>query len=112
MIRSLIRLALALSLGFAFILPADARALETERAQGLVGDQADGYLGVVAGGSPTLQAEVANINAQRAREYAEIAKQRGISPAAVGAITGQTLYSETPSGQYFRDANGNWVRKP
>src|SRR5258708_4106194 len=110
--RSLLSLALALSLCFAFILPPAARPLEAERAQELVGDQADGYLGVVAGGSPAWQAEVANINAQRAQQYAEIAKQRGTSPTAVGAVTGQTLYDQTPAGQYFRDSNGNWIRKP
>jgi uncharacterized protein YdbL (DUF1318 family) len=112
MIRIFIRLVLALGLSLAAAMPALARPLEAERAQGLVGDQADGYLGVISGGSPALKAQVAQINAARAQQYAEIAKQRGTSPTAVGVITGQTLYNETPHGQYFRDASGNWVRKP
>ena len=112
MTRILTRLAMALLLTFAAALPAAARPLEAERAQGLVGDQADGYLGIVTGGTPALQGQVAQINAARAQQYAEIAKQRGTTPTAVGAITGQTLYAQTPSGQYFKDANGNWVRKP
>jgi uncharacterized protein YdbL (DUF1318 family) len=99
-------------MSLALILPAAARPLEAERAQGLVGDQADGYLGIVSGGTPALQAQVANINTARAQEYAQIAKQRGTTPTAVGAITGQTLYGQTPAGQYFRDASGNWIRKP
>jgi uncharacterized protein YdbL (DUF1318 family) len=112
MIRIFIRLVLALGLSLAAAAPALAKPLEAERAQGLVGDQADGYLGIVSGGNPALQAQVAQINAARAQQYAEIAKQRNTTPTAVGAITGQTLYNETPSGQYFRDASGNWVRKP
>lgn len=112
MTRFVTRMILALVLSLAAALPAMARPLEAERAQGLVGDQADGYLGVVTGGNPALQAQVAQINTQRAQQYAEIARQRGTSPAAVGAITGQTLYNETPKGQFFRDANGNWIRKP
>lgn len=103
-------LVLALLLGSVF--PAAARPLEAERAQGLVGDQADGYLGIVSGGSAQLRAQVAEINAQRSAQYAEIARQQGTSPTAVGAITGQQLYGQTPSGEYFRDASGSWVRKP
>ena len=82
------------------------------RAQGLVGDQADGYLGIVSGASAALQGQVAQINAERAQQYAQIAKQQGTTATAVGAITGQQLYSQTPSGQYFRDANGSWIKKP
>jgi uncharacterized protein len=112
MSRILTPIALALALLIGAVLPASARPLEAERAQGLVGDQADGYLGVVSGGIPALQAQVAAINAERARQYADIAKQQGTTATAVGAITGQQLYLQTPSGQYFRDANGSWVRKP
>jgi len=112
MSRFLTAIALVFALLFGAVLPAAARPLEPERAQGFVGDQADGYLGIVSGGTPALQAQVAAINAERAKQYAEIAKQQGTTATAVGVITGQQLYAATPSGQYFRDANGNWIKKP
>ena len=112
MSRILTSIVLAFALIVGAALPASARPLEGERAQGLVGDQADGYLGIVSGGNPALQAQVAQINAERAQQYAQIAKQQGTTATAVGAITGQQLYAQTPSGQYFRDANGNWIKKP
>lgn len=112
MSRILISLVLALVLALGSVSPAAARAMEAERAQGLVGDQADGYLGIVSSGNPALAAQVAQINAERARQYAEIAKQQGTTATAVGAIFGQQLYQATPSGQYFRDASGAWIRKP
>ena len=110
--RILSSIVLALALMVGATLPASARPLEAERAQGLVGDQADGYLGMVSGGNPALQGQVAQINAERAQQYAVIAKQQGTTATAVGAITGQQLYQSTPSGQYFRDANGSWIKKP
>jgi uncharacterized protein YdbL (DUF1318 family) len=110
--RILTAIALAVTLLCGTVLPAAARPLEAERAQGFVGDQADGYLGIVSGGTPALQAQVAQINADRAQQYAAIAKQQGTTATAVGAITGQQLYAQTPSGQYFRDASGSWIKKP
>lgn len=96
-----------------FVGPAAARALDAERAQGLVGDQADGYMGVVsAGASADVAGEVARINLERQQEYARIAQEQGTTVEAVGAIFGQKLYGRAKSGEYFRDAAGQWIRKP
>lgn len=92
--------------------PASARALDQARSQGLVGDQADGYLGVVSAAPPNVVAEVQRINLERREEYARIAQEQGASVEAVGAIFGQQLFQRTRSGEYFRDATGQWVRKP
>lgn len=94
------------------VTPAAARPLEGARAQGLVGDQADGYLGVVSSAGASYAGQVAQVNAARRQEYARLAQQQGTSVEAVGAIFGVKLWEQTQSGEYFRDASGNWVRKP
>ncbi len=112
--RVLISVVVALVAAMLTLSPANAqaRALEAERAAGLVGDSADGYLSIVQGGAPALQKQVDDINAGRRAEYQRIAKEQGTTPEAVGAIFGEQLYQRTPSGQSFRDANGNWIKKP
>lgn len=92
--------------------PATARPLEGARAQGLVGDQADGYLGIVSAAGNGYAGQVAQVNAARRQEYAKVAQQQGTSVEAVGAIFGAKLWQQTRSGEYFRDAGGHWVKKP
>jgi len=101
-------LACVLALGLAA--PALALGLADAKAKGLVGEQADGYLGVVSGGGEA-SALVQEVNAKRRAEYAEIAKKRGTAVDDVAALAGAKLVSRTPSGQYVRDSTGKWVKK-
>ena len=92
--------------------PAQAGALEDAKAQGLVGERIDGYLGVVdSGASGSVRSMVDQINAEREAKYAEIAKKQGAPVAAVAQIAGKKLIERTPPGQYVLDAGGQWRRK-
>ena len=91
--------------------PALALDLEQGKARGLVGEQADGYLGVVDASSSEARDLAERINAKRRGEYAEIAKKRGTSVDAVAALAGQKLVQRTPGGQYVRGSDGRWVKK-
>ena len=110
--RILISMMFALFAVLAALSPASARPLEPEHHAGLVGDQADGYLGLVSSAPPALKSQVDAINMGRRDEYARIAREQGTNVDAVGAIFGEKLFQQTPSGEYFRDANGTWIRKP
>ena len=112
MMRMLMKIATALLLLCAALTPASARPLENERHAGLVGDQADGYLGIVSGGTPALAQQVSAINNERRAMYAKIAAEKATSVDAVGAIFGEQLYQQAPSGEFFRGANGAWAKKP
>lgn len=101
-------LALLLALGPA--LPAAALDLEQAKARGLVGEQADGYLGVVEG-SAEARALAERVNAKRRDEYAAIAKKRGTSVKAVAQLAGAKLVQRAPSGQFVRGSDGRWVKK-
>ncbi len=89
---------------------AQADALDEAKAQGLVGEQADGYVGAV-GDAGSVQALIDEINAKRRAKYAEIAAKRDAPTEAVAAIAGKKLIERTPAGQYVRTDNGGWVEK-
>jgi hypothetical protein len=94
--------------------PALARPLDQARRAGLVGEQADGYLGIVSPNAPAdVVRQVQQINAGRRAEYLQIAQRRGVPVEEVGKLQAQTLIpSQTRSGEYYRDPGGSWVRAP
>ena len=77
------------------------------RAAGEVGEQSDGYLGVVGGGSPTLRALVANINIQRKAAYT-----RGAADSATveqfAFVSGCNLILKTVAGEKYQGRDGEW----
>ena len=91
---------------------AEKAAVDAAKAQGAVGEQADGYLGFVSGGGDaSLQSAVRAINAGRAAAYRDIAAKTGVTPEAAGQATGQQLRDRLPSGQFFKPLSGGWTRK-
>lgn len=84
--------------------------LQTAKAQGYVGEQASGYLGIVNNASG-VQALVNDINSRRKAYYEKIAKSNGTSLQVVEALAGKKAIDKTPSGQYVRDSSGSWIRK-
>jgi uncharacterized protein YdbL (DUF1318 family) len=109
-------LALAASLG-AVALPVLAQsaaakaAVDAGKASGTVGEQADGYLGVVSGGDAALRAAVADINAGRAAAYKDNAAKSGATPEAAGQATAKQLYARLAPGQYWKPLDGGWTKK-
>jgi uncharacterized protein YdbL (DUF1318 family) len=109
---------LAACLGFAVLLvlalPAPALSLELESAKrdGLIGERADGFVGVVVA-KPTqeLQQLVDSVNAKRRAKYQQIAKQNGTSLDAVAGLAGEKLVQRAAKGEYVTDAQGNWYQK-
>lgn len=92
--------------------PAAADALDDAKRAGLVGEQANGYLGVVeASGSTATRALVDSINDRRRERYRSIAANNGIELEAVELLAGQKAIEKTPAGQFIRLATGPWRRK-
>ncbi|MBD9413693.1 YdbL family protein [Pseudomonas sp. PDM16] len=84
-------------------------ALSSAKASGQLGEQPDGYLGVVGAGGQAV--EIAEqINQARRAEYQRLAKENGLQLGDVEAMAGQKALEKTPSGQYIQ-VNGKWVRK-
>ncbi len=120
MTKHLMTFALAGLAGLLAAGPAQAQAdqaIEQARAQGIVGEQADGYLGIAKGGSADLKSRVDATNIKRRAAYTDLAAKRGVTVQEVAAATAcELLQSRVPAGGTWRDERGAWqsppVRKP
>ena len=91
-------------------LPVWALDLQGAKAQGLVGEQLNGYLGAVKP-SAAVNALVADINGKRKAMYQGIAKRNGTSIAAVEKLAGKKAIEKTAPGQYIQTPSGSWQKK-
>ncbi|HET6971239.1 MAG TPA: YdbL family protein [Phenylobacterium sp.] len=104
----------ALAVAPAAAVAMDAKsAVDAAKAAGVVGEQADGYLGFVKPSADTaLKAAVAEINEGRAALYREAAAKNGVTPAAAGASAFNTIVqAKLKPGEYYKPASGGWVQK-
>ena len=101
-------MALAAGLGATSAWSAD---LHQAKAAGQIGEQPNGYLGVVGNAPPDVQALVSNINQQRRAAYQNIAQKNGTSLQAVEVLAGKQAIDKTPPGQYIRTPSGQWIKK-
>lgn len=93
---------------------ASSKALvDAAKAAGQVGEQGDGFIGLVQTGpvSPDLQAAVDEINTGRAAVYRETAAKTGVTPDAAGQAVATQLINKMPQGQFYRPLGGAWTRK-
>lgn len=85
--------------------------LAQAKANGLVGEQMNGFLGLVeSDASADVKALVQSINAQRQAEYQRIAAKNGTSVEAVARITAQKVIGQAAAGAYVETASG-WQKR-
>lgn len=110
------RAVLALA-GGALLLPllpgvAFAQSLDEARAQGLLGERPDGYVGAVQPSLPGWASSLMeSVNAQRKQKYAELAVANGTSIEAVQVVVAEKIIRNLPAGSWYMDAGGAWVQK-
>jgi uncharacterized protein YdbL (DUF1318 family) len=92
-------------------LASDKAAVDAAKAAGTVGEQADGYLGIVSSADGTVTAAVNEINAGRRGVYTQTASKSGVTPDAAGQATGAQLIAKVPGGQFFKPLGGAWTKK-
>ena len=98
----------------AFAQSAEQKAMvDRAKAEGIVGEQADGYLGFrVSSSDPALNEAVQVINAGRRQAYARSAAEAGTTTAVAGAVMFENqLLPRIPSGQWYRTNDGRWVQR-
>jgi len=89
----------------------DKAIVDAAKVAGTVGEQGDGYLGIVSSADGTVTAAVTAINAGRSAVYADTAAKSGVTRDAAGQATGATLIARTPVGQFVRPLGGSWTKK-
>jgi len=87
--------------------------IDSAKSQGVVGEQADGYLGFRVGpGDADLRAAVSATNNGRRTLYARSAAEAGTTADVAGAAMFQgQLLPRIRSGQWYRNAQGQWVQR-
>ena len=112
------KLMVALGLGIAVAAGGTAYAFVMQdtsaqlRATGVVGEQADGYLGLVGSASAEIRAQVDSVNIQRRAYYTQLASRRSATIEEVAAATACEIFAaRVGPGQYYRLADGVWRRR-
>ncbi len=107
-------LALGVAAGAAFAQTAAQKSMiDAAKAQGAVGEQADGYLGFRVPSSDAALTEAVQVtNAARREAYARSAQAAGTTADIAGArmFEGQLL-PRIGTGQWYRNAQGQWVQR-
>lgn len=87
--------------------------VDSAKARGEIGEQIDGYLGVVDGASPSsaVRNAMAEINIARKAVYTEAAASSSQPPSVFAQLTGEKQIKKAPSGHYVKDATGVWKQK-
>lgn len=108
-------LAASLAVSAAPAFAADAAAakaiVEAAKTTGTVGEQGDGYIGIIGSVSADVRAAVTEINAGRAEVYKETAAKTGVTPEAAGQATARQLIARLPAGQFYKPLDGTWTKK-
>lgn len=82
-------------------------AYEAARESGQIGEQPDGYLGIVSGGSPEIRDLVSSINIRRKAAYTRGAPQ-GSTVEQFAFTTACNLIANTKPGEKYKAPDGSW----
>ncbi|KPQ26813.1 MAG: hypothetical protein HLUCCX21_05100 [Porphyrobacter sp. HL-46] len=83
-------------------------AYAAARQAGTIGEQPDGYLGIVGSADPALQRLVDNINIKRRAVYAAKAKENNATLEAYALTAGCQAVARTVPGEKYRAPDGSW----
>lgn len=83
-------------------------AYTAAREAGKVGEQPDGYLGIVGPSDPALQRLVDDINIKRRAVYTEKAKENNATLEAYALTAGCQAIARTVSGEKYQAPDGTW----
>lgn len=94
-----------------FVAPAMGQrdpAYAAARANGSVGEQVDGYLGIVGEATPQLQRLVDDINIRRRAVYAEQAQENNATLEQYAMTAGCQAIARTTPGEKYQAPDGSW----
>ncbi len=96
--------------GFAGAASSANEIIEDAKDRCVVGEQADGYLGVVGDAEvdDALRREIRDVNQQRKAFYADLAQKNGVSIEVTAALTAEKLINSAEAGECVRGSDGAW----
>lgn len=86
--------------------------IDAAKSRGEVGEQADGFVGVRTSTNAETQQAITVTNNARRQAYASRGAEAGVSAAIAGSrmFEGQLL-PRISSGEWYRNAQGQWVQR-
>lgn len=86
--------------------------VDSAKSMGKIGETAAGYLEAVNGQSldAATAAAMREVNIGRKSVYTQLARDQGVKPEVVAALTGEKQIAKASSGEYVMTKNG-WARK-
>jgi hypothetical protein len=115
--RQLSKFFFALTMVFAALCaaPGSAQAdalLDAFRASGVIAERFDGYVEIRDSNAPSeARALVEDVNARRRELYKQRAGESDVPVQEVGKVFAGKIVDTAPSGTYFRQPSGDYVRK-
>jgi len=100
-----------LILGLIFSAQLMASKLTAPKDSGFIGEQSNGYIGVVKKASDDVKNLVKMVNKKRKDRYKKIAKKEKLSLSEVEKIGGKKAIEKTKSGHYIKRAGKGWTKK-
>ncbi len=92
--------------------PQEQDLMHDAKAKGLIGEQLNGYLGIVTSSpSGSVSALVTKTNAERKDLYKSIASRNKLKLPDVENLAGKKAIKKTKAGQYIQLSNGKWAKK-
>lgn len=89
-----------------------AADLKTAKEQGWIGEQSNGYLGLVKNDAPAdVKALLADVNGQRKAQFTQIAAKNGIAETEAAKIFAREAAERTLPGNFIQSPAGGWVKK-
>lgn len=88
-----------------------ALEIDDAKSQGLVGEQTNGYLGLVINNHADAASLVSSVNKLRKEKYMEIAAKQKTALSNIETLAGSKLVERAAAdGQYYQTSSGNWAR--
>jgi uncharacterized protein YdbL (DUF1318 family) len=88
-----------------------ASQLSDAKQAGLIGEQANGYIGFVATVSSDIKELVKSVNVKRKVRYIKIATDKKIPLSEVTKIGGAQTIAKTKTGNYIMRVGEGWTKK-
>ena len=86
-------------------------AYAAARVAGEIGEQTDGYLGIVGAATPELRRMVNDLNIKRKAVYARKAQEQHATIEEYAFTSGCVLISQTRPGEKYQTPTGSWATR-
>ncbi len=88
-----------------------ALTVDEAQSQGLLGENAQGYLEMTPRGNAEAKSLMDTVNAKRKAKYQSIAGKQNTTLKDIEKIAGEKITSKLNAGEFYKDADGQWHKK-